>query len=190
VTTKRRGRRSLAVWGALAAVLVGIYLVEETDLFGPDVFHDIHGQEIKEEKEFFPIAFRDIAVIEIEQVGVVYRFAYDGTGTWVLEGRSNDAAVTEVASYALDVFSRTKYMRDLGTGADGEDYGMAPPEFSVALYDEGAPEPVVRYDVGDVEPDELRQYVRRSDNGKIITIPVYQVDNLEKLIIAVSRPAN
>ena len=56
---------------------------------------------------------------------------------------------------------------------------------AIGLFADKTDNPIVRYTVGDVEPDQLRQYAWRSDKDEIATIPIYQVENIMQLIAAV-----
>jgi len=193
----RKRSRSLAIWGCLAAALVVIYVVEETDIFGPDVYHDIHGDVIKESRAILAAGFGAIAAVELAHDGATYRFDRDASGAWYYHHHDTpvpasdphdhvaDADWAALIDKAFGVFSRTQYLRNLGSGFDGADYGLEPPILAIGLFADKTDNPIVRYTVGDVEPDQLRQYAWRSDKDEIATIPIYQVENIMQLIAAV-----
>ena len=96
-----------------------------------------------------------------------------------------DADWAALIDKAFGVFSRTQYLRNLGSGFDGADYGLEQPILAIGLFADKTDNPIVRYTVSDVEPDQLRQYAWRSDKDEIVTIPIYQVENIMQLIAAV-----
>ena len=176
--------------------MAGIIIVEQGGLFESDG----HAEHTYTAVMLLPFSVDDVGAFELSDAGSTHRFERDGTGAWYYHGHADapetpephdyqaDPAQSELIASALAAFGRTRIQRQVGTGLEGDAFGVAKPNMIIALYEAGQDQPLVRYVVGDLEPDELRRYLLITDQDSIVTIPNYQIDNLRGLVEAMRTP--
>lgn len=199
VSTQRKRFRALIIWLLLLVVVGGIVGLEQSGLLDPQVPVDEHGHVANAPKMLLPTTVEQISVVEVSDANdAVHRFERNDDGAWFYHTHESaeaaerphqhtvDPAQSGLIGQALEVLGRTRIARNVGTGAQGEDYGVTAPIMVIAVYGEDQNRPLARYMVGDLEPDEFRRYVLIFGAFSIVTIPDYQVENLSQLIAAVS----
>lgn len=207
MSVRKRGRRLVFVWVVLAALLGAILYAERADLvtlWNRQV--DVHGHSGP--RDLVVVPFDELGAVEIVYQGSVHRFERDAARLWFYHGahaaqeaaheHQTDPAAADRIEKALAVFARARIERhfmldfaSLGSspeqrmlsGADEvRDYGVRAPSMLVLLYLPGQIEPAARYAVGDVAPDSHSRYVQRLGSPEVVTIPNYQIENLQQLI--------
>lgn len=197
VNERQRRSRSLTIWLVLLVLVGGIFGAEQSGLFGPDVPVDEHGHVATAPKMLLPVVIDQLTIVEVTDAnGAVHRFERNDGGAWFYHTHQSsqaaeqphkhsvDPAQSDMIGEALKVLGRTRIARDVGTGAQGEDYGVTEPIMVVSVYGDDRNRPLARYMVGDLEPDEFRRYVLIFGAFSIVTIPDYQIENLQQLVAA------
>lgn len=211
---KGASRRLVVVWVVLAALIGAIVYAKRVDLMSawvklPDDAHR-HGGP----RDLVPVPLDQIGAVEIVHQGRVHRFERDPQRQWFYHGAHSaeqaahehtiDPAAAERIETALTVFTRTRIERrfnldfaalgrsqaerDLTMDDEVRDYGVTVPSMLVLVYAPGAIDPLVRYAVGDVAPDAVSRYVQLLGSPEVVTIPDYQIENLQQLIAAMAAP--
>lgn len=207
MSARKPGRRLALVWVVLAALLGAILYAERTDLvtlWNRQV--DVHGHSGPRDLVVVPLD--ELGAVEIVYRGTVHRFERDTGMMWFYHGahaaqqaaheHQSDPAAAERIDKALAAFTRTRIERhfmldfaSLGSSSaqreltgdhEVRDYGVRAPSMLVLLYLAGQIEPAARYAVGDVAPDSHSRYVHRLGSPEVVTIPNYQIENLQQLI--------
>jgi hypothetical protein len=141
-----------------------------------------------------PVPLDQIAVIEIAQGGMMYRFERDAAGNWFYHahgvdpgtqgphGHQADPAKAQLIEKRFSGFGRTRMERDLAFDTRADPYGVTRPEMLILIYRAGEPKPLGQYAVGDIAPDRLSRYVLALGSPSVVTIANYQIDNLHGLI--------
>lgn len=139
-----------------------------------------------------PAAVADLGAIEIGQAGTLHRFERDGTGAWLYHGvhanaqaahaHQTDPAQAQIIEKAFAALGRTRMERQLKLDVQSDTYGMTAPQMIILVYAKGDQPPLAQYAVGDVAPDGLSRYVLRVGGTSVVTIPNYQITNLQDLI--------
>lgn len=186
------------VWLLLLVLVGGIVWAEQSGYFASLNRVDEHGHIVTPARMLLPVAVDQLSAVEVSIADVPHRFERDNAGAWFYHAHANEAAENEphehvadpaqaaLIDQALGVLGRTRIAREVGTGAQGENYGVTQPNMIISVFADGQTRPVGRYMVGDLEPDELRRYVLIFGAFSIVTIPNYQVENLRQLVAAVS----
>lgn len=207
--------RLMAVWGLLFVLVAGIVLMQRSSLDQTrPVEDDGHGHS-SGGRPLLPVPLEQIGAIELAHSGVMHRFERDAAGMWFYHGvhgaaqatheHRPDPATAEHIGRALSMFARTRIERQftLDPGAFGRteaerplardpvrDYGVTTPSVLVLVYAPNTSQPLARYAVGDVAPDNLGRYLHVLGTSVVVTIAKYQIDNLLQLVAEMSsRPA-
>ncbi len=187
-------RRALVVWGILAllvALIAGVKYREqresETD----------RAEAEASARELVPVSMSKIGIVELFQQGTLHRFERDAAGVWFYHGHAAetsgqphahqaDPALAPAIEQIFLGFGRTRMERQFPRGALEKDYGTAAPELFIMIYEPKALKPLARYAVGGVAPDRLSRYVLPDGSPMVVTIPNYQVENLQALVRVVT----
>ncbi len=195
-------RRTIATWGLLAAVAAAIVVIESTGVLGPgggEGNQEASHQDAGEVKFLLPVPVGTLGAVEVMFDGETYRFERDGADAWflhrhgpdepkdVLHEHRADADLAPLIGQALGAFGRTRIGREIGTGVEGVDYGVADPTVVITVYPVEGRAPLWRYAVGDMLTDGFRRYTKVDDDPNIITIANYQIENLQQLIAVVGN---
>lgn len=189
------GRRVVAVWSLLAALVVLVVVIEYIDARAP---RRGRGGDA-DARLLLPVPVDRLGALEVADAGTLHRFERDAAGVWFyhgVHGRAEGAhthAVDPVAAprieAALAGFGRTRIERQLARPKDLQVYGLATPRTVILVYRPGEAQPLVQYAVGDVAPDTVSRYVEVVGSPDVVTIPSYQIENLLTLIGALGAPA-
>jgi hypothetical protein len=211
VSARKPGRRLVLVWVVLAALLGAILYAERADLvtlWNRQV--DVHGHSGPRDLVVVPLD--ELGAVEIVYQGTVHRFERDAGKLWFYHGahaaqqaaheHQTDPAAAERIEKALAAFMRTRIerhfmldfaslgsspaQRELSGEHEVRDYGVRAPSMIVLLYLPAQIEPAARYAVGDVAPDSHSRYVQRLGSPEVVTIPNYQIENLQQLIASMT----
>lgn len=196
VSSQQKRSRSLIIWLLLGVLVAGIIGVDRSGILDPDE----ESAGTTGPVMLLPVSVEQIGAFELGDSGSVHRFERDDTGAWYYHGHADapetpephdykaNPAQSELIASALGAFGRTRIQRQVGTGLEGDAFGFAKPGMIIVLYEAGQEQPLVRYVVGDLEPDELRRYLLITDQDTIVTIPNYQINNLRGMVEAVRTP--
>ena len=197
--------RLVVVWLVFVVLLGAVIVIERADLMAPE--EDEHGHGGHEEHEedevrmLMPAPLAQLTAVEIGYDGALHRFERDVDGVWFYhthdpgnEPAENhehqaDAAFTQRIDLALAAFGRTRIERDFELGRDAEAYGIASPDMIILVYGSESEEPLAQYTIGDVAPDTFSRYVQAAGHDEVVTIPNYQITNLQDLIDSVTGQA-
>ena len=188
----RPGRRKLiAVWLLLAALVIAIVLIERHDRAAstaPDTGRD--------ERLLLPAPIEELGAIEVAQGGTLHRFERDTTGAWFYHGihsetekehaHNSDSAQATRIDKAFAAFGRTRMERQFPLNIQADEFGVTRPEIFIMVYRPKQLQPLSRYAVGIVAPDNVSRYVLPVGSSWVVTIANFQIDNLLSLIQAVS----
>jgi hypothetical protein len=170
-----------------------ILFMERSNLPGTG---DAHEERQSGDRMLVRAPIDQIAVIEIAQRGVLYRFERDAAGSWFYHahgvdtgtqgphGHQADPAQALVIAKAFAGFSRTRMERDLEFEAGTDPYGVTRPEMLILVYRADDPKPLGQYAVGDIAPDTFSRYVLALGSPGVVTIANYQIENLLELLKA------
>ncbi len=193
-------RRTLATWGVLAAVIAAITVVESTGMLGHgggESHQEASHQDAGEVRFLVPVPVGTLGAIEITFEGDVYRFERDATDAWlhhrhapgepddIAHEHRADADLAPLIGQALAAFGRTRRDQELGSGAEGVDYGVATPMMVITLYPADGEAPLARYNIGDMLTDGFRRYTLIDEGPDIVAIANYQIENLQQLMQAI-----
>jgi hypothetical protein len=193
--------RQLIVWLLLVSLVASIAVVEGTGLFESGPERDGHGHVVGEARMLLPVPFYDLGAVELAMAGAVHRFQRDDLGIWFYHAHAGDAGSEGAHSHqtdpeaaerieaALATFGRTRIERELPPGERVGEYGVSAPVMVITIYPRFEPSPIARYAVGDVAPDTVSRYVKAIGSSGVVTVPNYQIENLQALIeVASSNP--
>ena len=185
----RRRRGLLAVWLVLGVLVVGIVALEYTDRRRAQ-----SDQKTVDDSLLLDRPVEQLGAIEIADRGRLHRFERDATGTWFYHGvhaaaegahtHAADPALSARIDRALAALGRTHVERRFALDTDGAAYGVATPEMVVLVYRPHESQPLAQYAIGGIAPDTASRYVMRVGNPVVVTIPNYQIENLQALIRA------
>ena len=190
MSATRRRRGLLAVWAVLGILVVGIAALEIADRrAAPDVGADT--------RSLLPVPVQDLGAIEIADRGRLHRFERDASGAWFYHGvhaategahtHVPDPALAARIERALAALGRTRVERQFALDRDSAAYGLSPPEIVILVYRRQQSQPLAQYAVGTTAPDTASRYVMRVGTPVVITIPNYQIENLESLVRAAAE---
>ena len=140
-----------------------------------------------------PAPLADFVAIEIAYQGALHRFERDAARAWFYHQphaatdaqaaqHAADPALAKKIEEALTVFERTRIERHFPLEGRSAEYGVALPQMVVLLYRQGESTPAAQFAIGDPAPDTVSQYLLLVGADTVITLPMYQVDNLRKLV--------
>lgn len=165
-----------------------------------------HGETGDGDHRLVPIPIDDLSGIAIVLRGESRHFLRDPEGRWLLHSQDHghqagtageeggahahktDPERSREIAKAFAMFGHARIERVVGTGQAGERFGTVNPEMIIALYRSGEAQPFRRILVGDVAPDSLARYVLLQERLETVTIPNYQVANLEDLLADLEGP--
>ena len=187
--------KARATWGWLAVfVLAATAIVWQAVRPTAPVGHDDHDGAVA---LLIDVAEPSWSAVELLGPGGMERFERDASGRWLHHGAvASGAAADEAASEAtrhehradpasaeriasvFGALARTRIERTLpGDPARLTAYGLDRPEWIVLIH--GADRrPLSTIEVGQIAPDRLSRYVRLPLDGRVLTIPNYQIDGL------------
>jgi hypothetical protein len=184
----------VAVWLVLAVLVLGIAALEVNDRR-----QGTSGAEDAGPQGLLPVPLEQVGAVEIADRGRLHRFERDATGAWFYHGihaatesvhtHIPDPALSARIDQALAAFGRTRVERRFPLDKDGGAYGVATPEILVLVYRPNESQPLAQYAVGAIAPDTASRYVMRVGQPVVVTIPNYQIDNLQALIRAAVESA-
>ena len=189
--------RLVVVWLVFVVLVGAVIVIERADLMAPKGDgHDEH--EESEVRMLMPAPLGQLTVVEIGYDGALYRFERDVDGVWFYHTHDPgtepalnhehqaDAAFTQRIDLALAAFGRTRIERDFVLARDAEAYGIASPDMIILVYGSESEEPLAQYTIGDLAPDTFSRYVQAAGHDEVVTIPNYQITNLQELIASVA----
>lgn len=147
-----------------------------------------------------PAPLAELGLIEIAYKGAFHRFERDAANGWFYHahGPSNtnadanhqhvtNAKLTPIIERALRGFEAARIERRFPAGPNDADYGVNAPEIFILVYRKPSdPQPLLRYSVGKVAPDQLSRYVLAAGSPEVVTIANFHIDNLLNLINTVT----
>ncbi|MCY4514511.1 MAG: DUF4340 domain-containing protein [Candidatus Tectomicrobia bacterium] len=194
--------RLVVVWLVFVVLVGAVIVIERADLMAPE--EDEHGHGGHEEHEedevrmLMPAPLAQLTAVEIGYDSALHRFERDVDGVWFYHTHETDtepaenhehqanAVFTQRIDLALAAFGRTRIERDFELGRDAEAYGIASPDMIILVYGSESEEPLAQYTIGDVAPDTFSRYVQAAGHDEVVTIPNYQITNLQDLIASVT----
>ena len=190
--------RLLAVWVGVAVLVATIVIVER----GRDAAQSSPAsRSAPDSRLLVPLPYEEMSALEIGLAGTLHRFERDKAGIWFYHAHGADPAgqaghdhradvsVAKTIDKALGIFSRVKMERQFSIKGNGGEYGVSPPKVIALVYRAKDPQPVAQFAFGDMAPDTVSRYVQIVGGPMMVTIPHYQVDNLENLVKAVTNPS-
>ena len=196
MSTARRRRGLVAVWVVLGVLVAAIAALEIADRR-----RATPGGE-SDARRLLPVPVEELGAIEIADRGRLHRFERDAAGAWFYHGahgaaegahtHAGDPALAARIDRALAALGRTRIERRFTLDRNGAAYGLTPPEIVVLLYRPRQAQPLAQYAVGAIAPDTLSRYVMVVGRPEVVTIPNYQIENLQSLIQVVgdTQPAS
>ncbi len=177
----------------LAALGVAIFLIERNDRIAsetPDAGRD--------ERLLVPVTVAELGAIEIAHQGTVHRFERDTAGAWFYHGVHSSAeqqhahnADPQIAARIEKAFTglgRARMERQFPLNIQADEFGVTRPEMFIMVYRPQQMEPLARYAVGTVAPDNVSRYVLPIGSTWVVTIADFQIDNLLSLLQSVASP--
>ena len=184
----------MAVWVVLVGLVGGIVALELNDRRQATSPTSETAAQL-----LVPVPVEHLGALEIADRGRLHRFERDATGAWFYHGvhtaaesahtHTPDPALSARIEQALAAFGRTRVERRFALDKDGGAYGVATPEILVLVYRPHESQPLAQYAVGGIAPDTASRYVMRVGNPVVMTIPNYQIDNLQALVRAAADSA-
>jgi hypothetical protein len=185
----RSRNKLLLIWIVVAGLAAAIYVGERKRSAS------INAPIVKDEKRLLPALIEDVSGIEIIANGAMHRFERDKQGVWFYHGahdqaqadhgHKTDPALAAIIDKAFTTLGRARWERALPL-AGSEEFGVARPDYFVAIYLPNAVEPIARYAIGTTTPDKYGRYVMRVGADHVVTVAEYQISNLQTLIDTVS----
>jgi hypothetical protein len=130
--------------------------------------------------------------VEILNKGTLYRFERDASGAWFYHGihaeaqqqheHTIDAAAAERIEKALAGFGRTRKEREFALNVQADEFGVTRPDIFIMTYLPKSTQPLSRYAVGIVAPDNVSRYVLPVGSTTVVTIPDFHITNLLDLV--------
>jgi hypothetical protein len=188
LSATRRRRDLVAVWLVLGVLLVVVAALQIADR------RRAQSRDRADARQLVPVPVAELGAIEIADRGRLHRFERDPAGTWFYHGahaateaahtHAPDPALAERIERALAAFGRTRIERRFTLDRDAAAYGLTPPALVVLVYRPQESQPLAQYAVGAVAPDTVSRYVMLVGSPVVVTIPNYQVENLQSLVRA------
>ena len=185
----RSRNKLLLIWIVVAGLAAAIYVGERKRSAS------INAPIVKDEKRLLPALIEDVSGIEIMANGAMHRFERDKQGVWFYHGihdqaqaghgHKTDPALAAIIDKAFTTLGRARWERALPL-AGSEEFGVARPDYFVAIYLPNVVEPAARYAIGTTTPDKYGRYVMRVGADHVVTVAEYQISNLQTLIDTVS----
>ena len=182
----------------LAGVALAFYFATEPP-HGPETAAE-HGDEHGEDRKLVPIPLAELAAVTVVHRGSPRQFLRDGEQRWYLHGDGHcpghseaqgdehahaaNPALAERIDQAFATFAYTRVERTVDSGQQPDRFGTSNPEMIIVLHRAGETLPFRRILVGDLAPDRLARYVLLQEELTTVTIPNYQIENLEELLDA------
>lgn len=175
---RRRRTPLLAVW-VLLGLLVAVVAV--LDRKGTRTPPDVAPARPAADR-LMTLSIDEIGAVEIVGAGAYRRFERDAEGTWFHHRHAVDAdedaaheherdpRASDTIARGIGAFLDTPVVEDLGSIADPDAYGLAPPTLFVVLYRPGEDTPLARWLVGGETPDGAR-YVSAAGSDVVATVP-------------------
>lgn len=193
MTARGRGRTTI-IWAVLAALLVIVAALQIRDRASRSGAETVTGPRM-----LLPAPLEEIGAIEIAVDGNLHRFSRDENNAWFYHGIHGgpqsahehvpDRAMSEEIAASLGGLGRARIERRFAL-TDDDPFGVTKPEMIILVYLPGQIEPRMRYSVGDLAPDELSRYVHMVGGSEVVSIPNYQIRNLQNLLETVqAQPA-
>lgn len=204
-------KRSTGVWTLLLALGIA---AGAWQALAPPGHEDAHGHGDAAPDLLLPGGLAGMQAIEIHQGERVTRFERDASGRWFHHQHAapsgldvslanahrhgggtaghrheSDAAAAERIEAALATFGRTRVERRIALNDASElaEYGLQKPRLLALVFAAGA-QPVLRLAVGDAAPDQLVRYAHWPEQGAVVIVPGYQIDNLIALAERAHKP--
>jgi hypothetical protein len=183
----RPSRRLVAVWALLGVLVAVIATIQHGDRAAsrPE-------GAVRDERLLLPAPIAEIGAVEILNKGTLYRFERDAAGAWFYHGvhaeaqqqheHTVDAAAAERIEKALAGFGRARKEREFSLNVQADEFGVTRPDIFIMTYLPKSSQPLSRYAVGIVAPDNVSRYVLPVGSTTVVTIPDFQITNLLQLI--------
>jgi len=178
----------VAVWVVLGVLLVVVAALEIGER------REAGSGEGGDARQLVPVPVTELGAVEIADHGRLHRFERDPAGSWFDHGvhaageaghaHAADPALSARIERALAAFGRTRIERRFTLDREAAAYGLTPPALVILLYRPHEAQPLAQYAVGALAPDTVSRYVMLVGSPIVITIPSYQVDNLQSLLAA------
>ncbi|HWA11480.1 MAG TPA: hypothetical protein VHA15_00160 [Burkholderiales bacterium] len=183
----RPSRRLVAVWALLGILVAVIATIHHGDRAASR-----QEGEARDERRLLPAPIAEIGAVEILNKGTLYRFERDAAGAWFYHGvhaeaqqqhaHTVDPAAAERIEKALAGFGRARKEREFALNVQADEFGVTRPDIFIMAYLPNSPQPLSRYAVGVVAPDNVSRYVLPVGSTTVVTIPDFQITNLLQLI--------
>lgn len=191
---KPASRRLALVWLVLAVLAAGIVLIEMRDRKA------VENEMPAEEPWLLPVEITQVGAIEIVNKGTLHRFERDSAGLWFYHGihadttaehgHVTDPVAADKINASLVGFSRARKERRFPLKVEADEFGVTRPEVFIMAYRLKDPQPLVRYAVGIVAPDNVSRYVLPVGSAEVVTIAEFHITNLLDLIAGMqAQPA-
>lgn len=189
----RLSARLVAVWLVLGALAIAIVVVERRDRAAANIAE----QERRDERLLLPVAPAQLGAIEFVHTGTLHRFERDPAGDWFYHGihtgseqqhgHNADPAASAKIEKAFSGFGRARMERQFPLNVQADEFGVTRPDIFIMVYAPNNPQPLSRYAVGVVAPDNVSRYVLPVGSSHVVTIADFHIGNLLGLIEAVSQ---
>jgi hypothetical protein len=197
LSSTRRQRRLLVVWGVFALLAGAIVALEIADRSRSRADEQA---QARDPRALVPVTLAQIGAVEIAHAGSMHRFERDASGAWFYHGahaatagehaHRPDPEQSKRIEQALRVFSNIRTEREFGLEKGPQEYGLATPEMVILVYAPAQLQPLAQFAVGARAPDGVSRYIMAVGGKSVVTIPNYQIDdNLLPLIQVVSNAA-
>lgn len=185
-------KRLGAVWLLLLALVAGIVVIERRDISASGGEEDGHGVP-SGDRRLLPAPMAELGAIEIAYGGAMHRFERDSKGVWFYHAHATnaqdpnhvhqaDAAIAQRIDKAFAGFENARREREFANDASAN-FGVNAPEMFIVIYArDGGAQPLARYSMGALAPDNFSRYVLPAGSAKVYTVATYQFDNLVALI--------
>jgi hypothetical protein len=194
ISAAGHGRRKLiGVWLLLAVLVVAIVLIERHDRAGSNV-----PEAGRDQRLLHPAGIEELGAIEIAHNGTLHRFERDAAGAWFYHGihsatqpsheHNPDPASAARIEKALAGLGRARMERQFPLNLQADEFGVTRPEMFIMIYRPKELQPLARYAVGTVAPDNVSRYVLPVGSSWVVTIADFQIDNLLSLIQSFAAP--
>jgi hypothetical protein len=194
VTGGGKSFRAVLIWGLLLVLLAAIAIFEFKDKRAASN-EATADHAILSERALLLVPYEGLGAVEVVHQGAIHRFERDAKGAWLYHvhgpnvpanhAHQGDPALAPAIDKALVGFSRTRMERQLVRSDDKDEFGVTVPQLIVMVYRTGQTEPLSKFAIGSLAPDNLSRYVLVDNSRYVVTIANYQVDNLLGLVARV-----